>query len=630
MQPRLVAISGPLAGKIFPLQGSPLTLGRSRSCWLTVPTNLVSRTHCQLAPDEDGNWTVRDLDSHNGTRVNQEAINQAVLRHGDHLQIGDSMFTFLSRDEATHSFGGSGSGSFQTQTIVTLQPSDCVYLRPDDSSNQAARQLKGLLAISAAIHGLRNQDAIGEELAARIFDITPAERFTVLWRDSEPGECESIIRVQRKKNEQFLQPSTTVIERVLASGEAVLSSEISGETQLWEAKSLSGHSVRSVLAVPLGVPGQLRGVLYLDTSDPAQPFETDHLQLVTAIGMMASAALQNAMHTRWLETENRRLRSESGLEHEMVGESSPMQEVYEKLARVAQTDTTVLILGESGTGKELAARAIHRNGPRQERPFVALNCAAIPEALIESELFGHEKGAFTGAVALKKGKIETAEGGTLFLDEIGEMPLHMQAKLLRVIQEREYERIGGNRTLRADIRVIAATNRALEDAIASGSFRQDLFYRLNVVSIALPPLRQRREDIPLLSGHFLALYSDKCKRKVYGISAAARHCLASYDWPGNVRELQNVIERAVVLGATGTIELEDLPEELHISAPETEEKLPRYLDAVREVKKAQILQAVQEAGGNITAAAKLLGVHPNYLHRLIRNLGLRQAMKKTG
>jgi len=306
-----------------------------------------------------------------------------------------------------------------------------------------------------------------------------------------------------------------------------------------------------------------------------------------------------------------------------------MQDVYDKLARVAQKGSTVLICGESGTGKELAARAVHRNSDRAARAFVAINCAAIAETLLESELFGHEKGAFTGAIVQKKGKIEVAEGGTLFLDEIGELSPLMQAKLLRVLQEREFERVGGTRPLRADVRIIAATNRSLEEAIQAGTFRQDLYYRLNVVNITMPPLRQRREDIPLLCGHFISVYSARCKRCVTGISPQVRHCFMNYDWPGNVRELQNVIERAVVLGSSDMILPEDLPEELHASSPEMEKVLPRYLEAVQETKRSQILQAVQESGGNITSAAKILGVHPNYLHRLIRNLGLRQAVKKN-
>lgn len=234
-----------------------------------------------------------------------------------------------------------------------------------------------------------------------------------------------------------------------------------------------------------------------------------------------------------------------------------MQRVYHFIGKVAPTDATVLINGESGTGKELAARAIHRNSKRAQKAFVAVNCAALTESLLESELFGHERGAFTGAIAQKKGRLEIASGGTVFLDEIGELTPALQVKLLRVLQEREFERVGGTVTIKADVRVIAATNKNLEDAMATNQFRHDLFYRLNVVSLEMPPLRARREDILLLASYFVEKYATMCNRKLKGISPDARTSLLGYEWPGNVRELENTIERAVVLGTTEFILTED-------------------------------------------------------------------------
>lgn len=233
----------------------------------------------------------------------------------------------------------------------------------------------------------------------------------------------------------------------------------------------------------------------------------------------------------WLESENRRLRAEINIEHNMVGESPRMREVYQFIAKVAPTESTVLIRGESGTGKELAARAIHLNSQRKDEPFVAINCAALTETLLESELFGHEKGAFTGAFSQKKGKLEMADGGTLFLDEIAELAPALQAKLLRVLQERQFERVGGTRSIRVDIRLIAATNRELEELEKGGAFRRDLYYRLNVVSITMPPLRARREDIPLLVNYFIARHSQRCRRHVSAMSEEARGFLLQYDWP---------------------------------------------------------------------------------------------------
>jgi Nif-specific regulatory protein len=296
---------------------------------------------------------------------------------------------------------------------------------------------------------------------------------------------------------------------------------------------------------------------------------------------------------------------------------------------VAPTDSTVLISGESGTGKELAARAIHRNSKRAGKPFMAVNCAALNESLLESELFGHEKGAFTGAVSQKKGRLEVADHGTVFLDEVGELSPALQVKLLRVLQEREFERVGGTNSIKVDIRLIAATNKNLEEAIETGEFRQDLFYRLNVVSFEMPALRDRREDIPLLSSYFADKNGVKCNRRLTGISAEARACLSAYDWPGNVRELENAIERAVVLGSTNLILPEDLPEAVleRDLLSDTSTAL-KYHEAVTHTKRQIILDAVTQAKGNYTEAAKLLGVHPNYLHRLIRNLNLREQLKK--
>jgi transcriptional regulator with PAS, ATPase and Fis domain len=300
------------------------------------------------------------------------------------------------------------------------------------------------------------------------------------------------------------------------------------------------------------------------------------------------------------------------------------------MAKVAPVDSTVLLQGESGTGKELAARAIHQNSSRAEKPFVAINCAALTETLLETELFGHEKGAFTGAIAQKKGQLEIADGGTVFLDEIGELAPALQVKLLRVLQEREFLHVGGTRPIKVNIRVIAATNRDLSQQVRAGSFREDLFYRLNVVSLTMPPLRARPDDIPLLAEHFAQKYGQQCKRRIRGLSAEARALLLAYDWPGNIRELQNAIERAVVLGSSDVILPEDLPDAL-LEAPAVRDTgLPRYHAAVKDLKKDLIVKAVQQTHGSYTEAAKLLGVHPNYLHRLIRNLGLKSMLAKPG
>jgi Nif-specific regulatory protein len=355
----------------------------------------------------------------------------------------------------------------------------------------------------------------------------------------------------------------------------------------------------------------------------------DHLQLVTAIAGISAMALENALRLHWLEQENERLTVEISQERSLVGDGPRMQEVYQLLKRAAPTDTTVVIEGESGTGKELAARALHRNSPRASKPFVAINCSAIPETLLESDLFGHERGAFTGAASLKKGRLEVADGGVVFLDEIGEMAPSLQVKLLRVLQEREFERVGGTHPIKVDIRIIAATNCNLEQAVRDGKFRQDLYYRLAVLKITMPALRDRPEDIPMLVRHFVQKHAKRCKVRPRPISDAALACLVNYDWPGNVRELENAIERALVLASSDVILPEDLPESLLERPLLPEMTEATYHLAIKELKKQLILDALEQTHGSYADAARLLGLHPNYLHRLIRNLELKESLNEA-
>jgi Nif-specific regulatory protein len=288
-----------------------------------------------------------------------------------------------------------------------------------------------------------------------------------------------------------------------------------------------------------------------------------------------------------------------------------------------------LIEGESGTGKELAARALHRYSARAGKPFVAINCAAIPETLLEADFFGYERGAFTGAASLKKGRLEVADGGVVFLDEIGELALPLQVKLLRVLQEREFERVGGTHPIKVDIRLIAATNCNLEQEVHEGRFRQDLYYRLAVLKITMPPLRDRRDDIPMLARHFVQKFAKRSKVKQRPVSREALACMANYDWPGNVRELENAIERALVLGTSDVILPEDLPESLLERTPAQDMIEAKYHAAIKDLKKHLIVDAVEQSR-SYAEAARILGLHPNYLHRLIRNLELKEILKISG
>jgi len=485
-----------------------------------------------------------------------------------------------------------------------------------------ARELNSLLKIASGIGGIRDRDSLQWQLLGFIFEIVPAERGAILLLD-RGREYNSVAWDRVQGPTHPVRVSRTVVQRATTERAGVLVSDVVGDDSLSHTQSLRDVKVRSLLCVPLMVSEKVLGAIYLDTRNPAQQFDESHLQMMTAVAGIASLALDNVMHCERLVQENSELRAGIALDHKLVGSSGRMKEVFEFIRRAAPTQSTVLIQGESGTGKELVARALHQNSERAEGPFVAINCAAVAETLLESEMFGHEKGAFTGATAQKKGKIEVAEGGTLFLDEVSELAIGLQAKLLRVLQEREFERVGGTRSIKLDVRVIAATNKNLPEEVKAGAFRGDLYYRLNVITVTLPSLRERREDIVALAEHFISKTSRRCNTRPKRLSTDAQNCLANYSWPGNVRELENAIERAMVLGSSDAIFPEDLPESIVESAPSVHHAAENYYQAIADFKRQLISRALQNAGGNYIAAAEALGVHPNSLLRLMRNLQIR-------
>lgn len=635
MNPRIVVIAGPLKGTTFPiLQEVDLAFGRHPASHAYLEDDLVSRRHCSLRL-QDGRVQLKDLESMNGTTVNGVPIQLAVLEHGDRIKIGSSKFIYFDREETADNIPEftDQDALFTTHLTLRLGLDDAQYLAPETiedlpSTSRLARDLGALLRISSSINAIRDPEQVQSSLLRLVLEVIPAERAAILLvghkgDDFVSGqyferdlEIPSAFRVSRSITHQVLNEGVAVLRNNVLTGGAVQPSE-----------SLVAQQIHSVLCVPLIVFETRLGVIYVDSADSAAGFDADHLQLLTAIAGIAAVALEHARYVAWLEGENQRLQEEISVEHDMIGDGPRIQQVYQFIGRVAPTGSTVLILGESGTGKELVARAIHRNGNCANGPFVALNCGAIVDSLLESELFGHEKGAFTGAVAQRKGKIEMANGGTLFLDEVGELPLQTQVALLRVLQQREFERVGGNRPIKVDVRIIAATNRNLEQAIRDGRFRQDLFYRLKVVSIEMPPLSARGEDIPLLASHFLRKYRHLANRALAGITPEAMRLLVNHDWPGNVRELENAMERAVVLGASDYILPEDLPESLLERKPDNESVGAGYHATLNSAKKELIHRAYRESGGNYTEAARILDLHPNYLHRLIRNLDMKSDLK---
>jgi len=627
VQPKLLALSGPLRKTEFSLEVT-VCIGSASSSAIRLQDAAVSPQHCRIAV-ENGRFILTDLESTAGTFVNGMPVAQCELDSGDQIAVGDSVFLFQT--DVSRAISNPLQLDDQLAEKPPLQEihrEGLLYLNPESlaalpQSERLSRNLSALLRISAAIGTIRDVQSVQWALLGMIFDVIPAERGAVILVKDSSLEILSHVAWDRAAGpDQPVHVSQALLRKVIEERVFLLEADSAANA------SQQVHAA-SVLCVPLVAAHSPIGIIYLESTNPSTPFTEDDLQLASAIAGLAAIAIENARQFESLGIENQQLRAQASLEHDMVGRSSRMREVYQFIERVAPSDATVLICGESGTGKELAARAIHNNSNRKSHPFVALNCAAISETLLESELFGHEKGAFTSAIAQKKGMIEVAEGGSLFLDEIGELSPILQAKLLRVLQEREFTRVGGTRSIKINVRFLAATNKDLQRAVKEEKFRADLFHRLNVISLVLPPLREHAEDIPVLAEYFAARYAKRCNRVLRGISPAARASLQSYTWPGNVRELENAMERAVVIGSSDMILPEDLPEPLlETSSPGTGETPTKYHDAIRNLKKQLIMGALDQADGSFTQAAKILGVHANYLHRLINNLDLRLALKR--
>ena len=599
------------------LTGDQLSVGRDSGNNLCLRDRAVSRRHFTISKT-DAAFQLIDLESHNGTFVNGIPVRRKLLTHGDTVRVGRCELVFLITEDEGRTlqpvqFNDDDSVSMLTTTNVRAYSP----VTHGTDVGRMARDLNALFKIANTINSIRDLEPLQQRLLQLIGEVIPADSGAiVVLRHADEEPSSSCVWQRHPTTAPQMRIRREIVQRALWERSPILSRPAGDAKETEE-----------VLCVPLVGVERTVGVIYLATAGPEGAFEDAHVHFLSSVAGIAAVTLENVLATEALRSENRRLQAELDLEGVIIGESKAMHTVQTFISRVAKTDSTVLIRGESGTGKELVARAVHRNSLRADKPFVAINCAAIPEALLESELFGHEKGSFTGAIATKKGRLEIVEDGTIFLDEIGELAPMLQAKILRALQEREFERLGSTRTLKLDARVIAATNKNLEDAIKAGQFRQDLYYRLNVVSVVVPPLRDRPDDIPLLAMYFAAKYSERCKRPLKGISSAARSLLMSYSWPGNVRELENAIEHAIVLGTGEEIVPDDLPEAL-LEVQPAENNGVTYHDQINQLKKRMILDAVKQGKGNYTEAAKMLGVHPNYLHRLIRNLNIKSNLKK--
>ncbi len=497
------------------------------------------------------------------------------------------------------------------------------------------KELSLLFEISQALdRSMELRDVVGPVLKA-LHEHMGMSRGTLTLLNRETGEISTeaahgLSESQRRRGQYA--PGEGLIGKVVQSGRPVVVPRVSEEPMFLDRTRSREHLRKqdiSFICVPIRLGNEVVGTLSVDQLFSESVSLEEDLRLLSIIASMIAQAVslrQSAQQERQLLLrDNLRLQDELRNRFRpanIVGNSRTMQVVYDLIAHVAKSDTTVLTRGESGTGKELVAQAIHYNSLRANKPLVKVSCAALPEAILESELFGHEKGAFTGAIAQRKGRFELASGGTIFLDEVGDFPLATQVKMLRVLQEREFERVGGTKTIKVDVRIIAATNRDLEEAIAKGKFRQDLYYRLNVFPIHIPPLRERRVDILLLADHFVEKYSKANHKNIRRLSTPAIDMLMSYHWPGNVRELENCIERAVLLSNEDVIHSYHLPPTLQTAEATRTQHAGTLPATLESVERELILDALKSSRGNRAKAARALGISERVIGLRVKKHGI--------
>jgi Nif-specific regulatory protein len=629
-------------GDVYPLQdGTRYTLGRAPTNRIVLRDELCSREHAEVFPAEGG-WFVRDLGSLNGTHLNGEHLRkEARLAPRDDLRVGRAQLVFIEDltqlpdlppvRPARPAEKGDGleikKRLGQTRYLPPAAPPPGTTPPPDAARYETRvppSQAVGLLyRLALDMADAATPADLGELVLDALFRATPAEVGAVLAL-KEGREFEPVVyRVRGPGPQTYHKVSNFLSHEVLSTKQAVLAENVALERHLKDRDSIAELKVASLICAPVPADGQVLGLVHLYRTSITAPLNADDLEFVLAVARQLGVVWQKSRERAALSVEVKSLKDQLRQESELVGASPALAKVEAQVRRVAPTKATVLIRGESGVGKELVARAIHQHSPRKDRPYVTLNCAALTETLLESELFGHEKGAFTGATERMAGKFEAADGGTIFLDEIGEMAPATQAKFLRVLEGHPFERVGGNVPIKADVRVVAATNRPLEDAVRSGTFRRDLFFRLQVVQVDVPPLRDRADDVPLLAEHFLRRFARETGRKIKGFTPEALDKLKAYRWPGNVRELRNVVERAVALGTGPVIEAGDVwLSELDLAAPAAGEGGGYRPESLDEVEKRHIRETLRHTDWNKSQAAAILGIERSTLDRKIKGYGL--------
>ncbi|MBK6517784.1 MAG: sigma 54-interacting transcriptional regulator [Polyangiaceae bacterium] len=615
--------------KHFPAQGAPTlyavhkpvtTIGRALGNDVSLKADGVAEHHAQIVFD-GRDFILEEIDRVAEIAINQKRKRRARLVHGDRLLIGAAELGFSMFAELT-------------KRTRSNDDDDEPAARPIDKTGtgQVSSELAGvrkLFSFSEKLINRKNVDDLLEAMLDDVIELTNAQKgFLILVEGADnfsgesdkPGqEKKLVVRASRNVRKEGISDaggaiSDSIVRQVIASGRPLIVSDALADTTFGKSESVIAMKLSSVMCAPLVSQGQVIGALYVGNDKVKSLFERTQLELLEIFASQASLILQNAMLLNALRADKAKLEAELKDKRfgEIIGACPGMLEVFRKLQKVAATDISVLITGETGTGKELIAREIHRRSPRAEGPFVTINCGAIPENLIESELFGHVKGAFTGAIASRPGKFQVADKGTLFLDEIGELPLNLQVKLLRALQERVVFRVGDSKPEKVDIRIVAATNRNLEEEIRNNNFREDLYYRLNVVNIWLPPLRDRGEDLAIIAKALLTKYADELASPVKGFSPAALASLRKYAWPGNIRQLENRIKKALVLCDQTLLS----PEDLDLGASAENQILPLE-KAKEDFQRRYVLEVLERNNGNRTQTARDLGVDPRTIFRYL-------------
>jgi transcriptional regulator with GAF, ATPase, and Fis domain len=644
-------------GDVFPLvPGQSYSIGRAATNSIVLKDDLCSRDHAEVTFGA-GRWRIRDLNSLNGTRVNSERVEgERDLSANDEVHLGRTHLLFVEdmdqlpdlpprRDEESE--GVSIKKRLGQTRFLTPQPPPAVSDGETTSSgsrHSLSRDLSLLYRLALDMGSAGSYEELCRIVLDALLEAVPAEVGAILSvartaragapAGAEPGAGKSLrgveleVTAHRHRDpsvHHYARVSEYVSNEVLAGREAILAEDVARDRYLRNRESLSELGATSLICAPILFGDRVLGLIHLYCTNPLKALDVEDLEFTVAVAKQLGGVIHNLQRQQSLSAENASLRDQLRVESELVGQSPAIRAIEQQVARVAPTTATVLIRGESGVGKELVARAIHYSSPRKDGPFVCLNCAALTETLLESELFGHEKGAFTGATEKKVGKFEAADHGTIFLDEIGEMTVGTQAKLLRILEGHSFERVGGSVPIRVDVRVVAATNQDLEEGVREGRFRRDLFFRLQVVEIRVPPLRERKTDVPLLAEHFLRRFVRETGRKIRGFTPGALKKMEAYHWPGNVRELRNVVERAVALGTGPVLDVNDIwLSSLEASGPAPAAGGDYEPISLNEVEKRHILATLEHTGWNKSQASAILQIERSTLDRKIDRYDLKR------